>query len=531
MSTLTGTKQLLGLIGRLERIRLTIWVLVLGVVPPAVASSFLALYDTEAARRELVATVTSSPGLVALLGPVHGTSAGALTVWRIGTIGAVLIALMASFTVIRHTRAEEETGRRELIGGTVLGRHAPLLASSIAAVVAGVAIGSIVALGLVALGEDAVGAAAFGAAWVLVAAVFAGVGALAAQLTESAGGARAVAGGAVGLWFALRMVGDGAEASGAGWVSWLSPFGWVSKVEAFGSERWWVGGLFLALAFVIGWAAFVLSSRRDVGAGVFPPRPGPPEGSPGLRTPLALAWRLQKSSLIGWVVGVGAFASVWGGLADTIAQLVDDNPQIAEMFEALGGTGALTDAFFSAAMGIVALIVSVYVVDAVLTLRSEEDGRRAEPVLATTVGRTRWAGSHLVFAGLGPVVLMAAAGFTAGLTYGIISGDVPGQVVGLIGAALLYVPAIWVMAGVAMGLYGLAPHLTAVSWGALVAFLLLGQLGPILQLPEWAMNLSPFTHVPTPPEPVTVVPLVALALLAGGLVAAGLTGFRTRDLR
>jgi ABC-2 type transport system permease protein len=531
VSTLTGTAQLLGLIGRLDRVRFTIWVLVLGLIPPAIASSFLALYETEAARRELVATVTSSPGLVALLGPVHGSSAGALTVWRIGTIGAVLIALMASFTVIRHTRVEEETGRRELIGGAVLGRHAPLLASSIAAIGAGAAIGSIVALGLVGLEEDAAGAVAFGLTWALIAAVFAGVGALAAQLTESAGGARAAAGGVAGVWFALRMVGDGAEASGAGWVSWLSPFGWVSRVEAFGNERWWVPSLFVALAVSMGWAGFMLSARRDVGAGVFPPRPGPPEAAPGLRTPLALAWRLQKSSLVGWVVGVGAFATVWGGLADTIARLVDDNPQMAEIFEALGGAGALTDAFFGAAMGIVALIVSVYVVDVVLTLRSEEDGRRAEPVLATAVGRTRWAGSHLMFAGLGPVLLMAAAGFTAGVTYGIIAGDVPGQVVGLVGAALLHVPAIWVMAGVATVLYGLAPHLSALSWGALVTFLLLGQLGPILQLPEWAMNLSPFTHVPTPPAPVTVVPLVVLALLAGGLVAAGLTGFRTRDLR
>ena len=531
MSTLAGTRQLLGLIGRLDRIRLTVWVLALGLVPPAVASSFLTLYDTEASRRELVATVTSSPGLVALLGPVHGSSAGALTVWRIGTIGAVLMALMASFTVIRHTRAEEETGRRELVGGTVLGRHAPLVASTLTASVAGIAVGTIVAVGLIALGEEVVGAAAFGLVWALVAVVFAAVGALGAQLTESVGGARAVAGGMAGVWFALRVAGDGAEPGGGGWVSWLSPFGWVSRFEAFGDEQWWIVSLFLGLAAAIAGVAFALSAGRDVGAGVFSPRPGPPAAAPRLRAPVPLAWRLHRGSLVGWTVGVAAFATVWGGLADTMGDLVADNPQMAEIFEALGGSGALTEAFFSAAMGIVALIVSVFVVDTVLTLRTEEDEGRAEPVLATAVPRTRWAGSHVLFAVVGPVFLMAVAGAAAGLTYGIIAGDVAGQVGSLVLAALLYVPAIWVMAGVAMALYGLVPHLTALSWGTLVGFLLLGQLGPILQLPDWAMNLSPFTHVPTPPAPVTAIPLVALALVAAGLGAGGLVGFRARDLR
>ncbi|MFD0746328.1 hypothetical protein ACFQ1L_34155 [Phytohabitans flavus] len=36
------------------------------------------------------------------------------------------VAIAALLTVVRHTRAEEEMGRRELIGSTVVGRHAAL---------------------------------------------------------------------------------------------------------------------------------------------------------------------------------------------------------------------------------------------------------------------------------------------------------------------------------------------------------------------------------------------------------------------
>jgi ABC-2 type transport system permease protein len=530
MSTLTGTAHLLRLIARVDRIRLTVWALVLGFVPVGVASSFATLYETEASRQGLVATIASAPGLVALLGPVNGTSIGALTAWRVGTIGAVLVALMAAFTIIRHTRLEEETGRRELLGSTVMGRHAPVLAAALITLATGTVIGALLTGGLIGLGESASGAVAFGLSWALVATVFVGVGALAAQLTESAGGARAIAGSAIGLFFALRLAGDGGAANGVGWLSWLSPIGWVNKLEPYGEERWWVIALFIAIALLIGSVALVLSSQRDVGAGYFPPRPGPGTAAPLLSSPIGLAWRLHRGAVIGWSIAIALFATIWGGLADTVGKLFEDNPQLAEIFEAMGGAGTLTDIFFAAAMGIVALIVSAYAIDAALTLRSEEDGLRAEPILATPTPRLRWATSHVLFAVVVPIFIMTLAGVTAGLTYGTMSGEIARQIGDLVEAALLQVPAIWVAGGVAVALYGLAPRRTSLSWAALVGFLLVGQLGQILQFPQWVLNLSPFTHVPAPPEPVTLVPLLALTAIAALLVGIGLIGFGRRDV-
>jgi hypothetical protein len=51
----------------------------------------------------------------------------------------------------------------------------------------------------------------------------------------------------------------------------------------------------------------------------------------------------------------------------------------------------------------------------------------AHPVLATAVGRLRWAASHLLFGLLGPAVALAAAGLAEGLAYGLVSGDVEGE--------------------------------------------------------------------------------------------------------
>ena len=99
-------------------------------------------------------------------------------------------------------------------------------------------------------------------------------------------------------------------------------------------------------------------------------------------------------------------------------------------------------------------------------------------------------------------------------------------------AALVQLPAVWVLTGITVLVFGLAPGLVHGRLGrARCVFLLLGQLGPIFELPQWAMDLSPFTHMPKlPGGELTATPLVWLTLVAAALIAAGLTGFRRRDI-
>jgi ABC-2 type transport system permease protein len=530
MSTLTGTWQLIRFIGRQERVRLSVWVAILALVPIGTANAFIGLYPTPESREGLAATVASSPALTSLLGPLYDSNIGALTAWRSGTLGAFIVALMAILTMIRHTREEEETGRRELLGSTVVGRNAPLAAAMTVTIGAGVLLGALLAAGLVGVGLPAAGAIAFGLGFSGVTVVFAGVGALAAQLTEAASTARGIGVGIAGLAFVLRMAGD-SGGEGIEWLSWLSPIGWFSRMRPFAGEEWWVLGLWLGLGTGLALVASSIAARRDVGAGVFAARRGPASAGSGLRSPIGLAWRLHRGSLVGWTVGLGVLGVVYGAAGDSIADMLDGNPQLAEIFEQLGGEQGLTDTFFSAVVGIIAIISSAYAIRAVLRLRVEEEGLRADPVLATATPRGRWAGSHLVFGVLGPVLLLAVAGIMAGATYGMIVGDVGGQVPRVLGAAMVQLPAVWVLTGTAMALYGLAPRRTGLSWAVLVGCLILGQLGRILQFPQWSLNLSPFTHIPLfPAESLEALPMVLLLALSAALVGAGLIGFRRRDI-
>jgi polyether ionophore transport system permease protein len=530
VTTLVGTGSLVRLILRRDRWMLPVWVVVLSFIPIGVAGAFAGLYPTLDLRLELMATVVTNPGLVALLGPLYDPSIGGLTAWRIGTIGCVFVALMAVLTVIRHTRVEEETGRRELLGSTVIGRHAPLTAALIVVAATGLLIGIFIAAGLVATGEAAAGSIAFGLGWALIAAVFAAVGGVAAQLTANSGAARGIAVGAIGVAYLLRMAGDGGADNGFGWLTWLSPIGWFTRLRPFAGEQWWVALLSVGLVAVLVGVAYRLSSTRDVAAGVFEPRPGPATASPSLGTPLGLAWRLQRPSLLGWGIGLMLFGVVWGGIADSVTAIVDENPGLADILERLGGEQAIVDIFFSAAMGIVAYIVAAYAVRTALRLHTEETGLRAEPILATATPRLNWAGSHLTFAVLGPVLIMALVGVVTGIVYGATIGDLFGDVPRLTGSALLQVPAVWVMVGIAMTLYGLVPRLSALAWALLAGFLFVGLLGQVLQFPQWVIDLSPFSHTPTLPGDIDPVPLALLTGAAVILVGAGLAGFRRRDV-
>jgi ABC-2 type transport system permease protein len=233
---------------------------------------------------------------------------------------------------------------------------------------------------------------------------------------------------------------------------------------------------------------------------------------------------------VGWSLGLAVLGAVYGSVGDSIGDLLTDNPQLAEIFELLGGQQGITDAFFSTAMGILAVIASAYAIRTALRLRVEEEGLLAEPLLVTAVPRLQWARSHLYFALFGSVLMLGLAGLVAGATYGAIAGDT-GQMWRVLGAALIQVPAVWVVAGVATALFGLAPRLTALSWGVLVACLVFGQLGEILQFPRWLLNLSPFTHVPNLlAADVNAVPLIWLLVTAALLLSGGMAGFRRRDI-
>ena len=129
-----------------------------------------------------------------------------------------------------------------------------------------------------------------------------------------------------------------------------------------------------------------------------------------LRTPTALAWRLHRGTLAAWTAGFVAFGLLIGAVARTAADLFTGNQQLAEVLQRLGGKTDPADAYLATGYAVLGLAAAGYAVAAALRMRSEETGQRLEIVLAGAVPRARWTASHLLFALLGPAVVLAAAG-------------------------------------------------------------------------------------------------------------------------
>ena len=77
----------------------------------------------------------------------------------------------------------------------------------------------------------------------------------------------------------------------------------------------------------------------------------------------------------------------------------------------------------------------------------------------------------------------------------------------------------------------LLPRLASAAWVVLAVCVLLGQLGAVLELDQWLLDVSPFTHTPQVLRDTwTATPLYVLTALAVTLATAGLLTFRRRDI-
>ncbi|MDU0312788.1 polyketide antibiotic transporter [Phycicoccus sp. M110.8] len=526
MSTFAGTWPLLRLAWRRDRWVVTASVLALVVTAYSSMVATLDLYPTDAEAAAGARVMADNPSITALYGPLPSLTAPAVGVLKTIMLGSVFTAFLAFALVRRHTRTEEEEGRFELVAGGVVGRRAPLAAAVLLATATVLATGGLSALSLVATGVDPTGSLALGVVEVVAGLVMVGITAVACQLTTTARGAGGLALTILLLAFVVRAVAD--TSTDGQDLAYASFLGWAERVSPFGDNRLWL--VLPAVAALAGLlvVADVLLQRRDLGSGLWAARPGPARAAASLGSPLGLAWRLQRGAVLGWTIGYAVLGLVVGSIARSVDEIAS-SPGIEEMFRKMsGGQGSLLEVFFGTEIRFLAVGAAAYGITTALRLRSEESGGRAEVTLATNVGRWRWLSSHVLVAVLGSLWLLVVMGLSAGLSGGAVSEVGVAEV---LPAALATAPAVLVCVALTVLLFGTVPRWTAAAWGLLAAFVLIGELGPLVDLPGWAMGLSPFDHLGSlPGGDANLVGLTGLLLVALAAGALGYAGFRRRDL-
>ncbi len=522
---MTGMGAFLRAFARRDRWMVLSFVVGITILYWSQAPSVDGIYTTRKAFEEAAAMMESNPAFIAMTGPARALdTTGGQVAWQSTAFGAVVAGLMSMFLIGRHTRAEEESGRDELLRAGAVSRRTPMTAALVVTAVANVLVGIGVAASLVAYGLAVPGALSLGIGVIWTGLAFGAVALLATQLTSSTRAAYGITGSVIGVSYGLRAVGD---VSGGG-LSWLSPIGWYQGMHAYSGERWWPLLLLVAFTALVTVAAYAAFDRRDFGDGVWPSRPGPANAGPNLRSALGLSWTLQRGSLVGWASGMLLGGVALGSIGDDVKSLLGDSELSQDMF--IGGAGALVDSFYATAALMLALIASAYTVSNALRPRTEEDEGRLEALVATAMPRSRWWLGNTLITASGSVVMLAAAGAGLGLGFAFTTGEWD-RFGDLFGSTLLLFPGLVVLGGFTGLLVGARPKWSVLGWLVLLFCAVVLMFGQVLRFPSWVIDLSPFSHLGRfPAEPVSWGPL-AVVLLAGlSLGAAGLVAFQRRDL-
>ncbi|MDR7113204.1 ABC-2 type transport system permease protein [Microbacterium trichothecenolyticum] len=532
LSTLLGQRL------RRDWLQLTLWIA--GTVALALAglSGAAQTYGTEQERTALLATVMANPVILLFRGLPSGPGEQAFIVFLLMPFLVMMPAFMSTFLAVRHTRGDEEAGRLEPVAATTAGRTVPTVATIVHGVLANVVLGVLVAAAFLAAGSPAEGSWLAGFTAACGGLTYLGVALLAAQLMRTSRGANSLAVWVLvvtyfiaGIGNALGTPSDDLTHMRSSWLTWLSPFGWAENTRAFDENLWWPAFLCLAAFVVLAAVALALQTVRDLGASIVPERRGRAAASATLSTPTALVTRLATGSTIGWMAGAFFAGALSTSLGAVVNEMGSDNPAVADMLKALSAEADLEQAVIVVFFTMVGLLAACAGVQTVARARQEEAHGTAEPVLATPVQRVRWLADYVIV-GFIAIVLTCAAAFV-GAWAGAASLDN--------GAALTddaFVAA-WgqvIAASVFLVLtalvFTIAPRWTIpLGWTLVTAAIVFGLFGPLLGLPEWVTNLSPFSVAPVPSgSEVDLRGMWWLVLAVGVGAAASLTLMRRREL-
>ena len=115
---MTGLWALLRLRTRRDAVQVSIWTLAVLLLAygssVGVAENFGSLEE----RTSLLSLAVANPVILLFRGLPSGTAEGAFIVFLVLPFLAMLAALMATFLAVRHSRADEESGRADMVAAT-----------------------------------------------------------------------------------------------------------------------------------------------------------------------------------------------------------------------------------------------------------------------------------------------------------------------------------------------------------------------------------------------------------------------------
>jgi len=528
---MTNWARLLLLILKRDRLSLPVWILAV----TAFCVVFVPAIPQVAGTPEEIAVLQEmmkNPALIGMCGIAYGETytIGIMYTQMMMVFSSILVAVMNILLVIRHTRADEDEGRLEVIRALPTGRLSNLAAVTVLMVGVNLVVGLLTGFGMASFSIETVdlaGSLVYAAALAGCGLVFAGLTMIVVQLVWSARAATGLALGLMGFFYILRAYGDISSET----ASRISPLGLVERTLPYYENHWWPVFVLVGTGVVLMGVGFALNRARDLGAGLLPPLHRQRAHAPALLSgEWGLAWRLTRATIIAWGVTVFVLAAMYGTVMGQMESFLDSSPLYQQMMGIGADTVDVVGPVVSMLMLIMALIGAIPVLVVAYKLASEERRGRLDYVLGKSVSRDR------LFAGYALLVVAVAVVMQALSVLGFwpVAASVmddPMDISLVAKVAFNYLAPMIALGGLGFLLVGWAKKLTWIGWAYLVASFLVVYMGGMLNVPRWAERLVPFGMVNRwPTEAFSWWPWISLVVAGVLLAVLGAVGFRRRDV-
>jgi ABC-2 type transport system permease protein len=478
-----------------------------------------------------VIALLKNPAISALYGRARTLdTAGAFLAWKMGMFLALAVAAWAALASTRLTRAGEDDGSWDYFVASRPGRAPTFAAAATVLAGAGAAIGALTFASLAIASQNFADAALYGGAIAGVAWTGSAIGLLCSQVLSPRRSASQGALGIVGITFLLRMLAD--SSSGAGWLRWLTPFGWLENVGAFQnrSPSWIV--VLLAVPVAVALVAMALNRGRDVGSALWTRSDRRRAKEWLLVTSWRFAWRERTSTLWTWTGGIALLGLTIGYLTNALVAFGRSDPAYVALLDRWGFGAMITaKGFVGEICTMVAVALGFLVVTLLAAVGGDAQSGRLDAPLAMGVSRAKWLGGAMATTIGGTLAVAMACGlFTwIGVEASGTSMSLWDPLRGMLNATsvdplLIGLTTVLVVATARFAFLTMASVL-AIGYLAAV-------LGPVLKWPHWLVGASPFHYVTLVPSQAPNWGATLVFVGAGTLLAVvALLGFERIDLR
>ena len=477
-----------------------------------------------------VSALVRNPAFRALYGDFTSlNTAGAYTLWKVGIVMTLAVAIWAALGATRVTRGAEDVGTWDLLVIERVGRARVYRETVAVLALTGVAVGVAVAAALVFNGQRVVDSVLYGAGLTGLAWCAQATGLVAGELLAPRRSASQMALGAIGAAYLARMV---ADASNHGsWLASLTPFGWLERVGAFQHHHpIWLVPLVVTPVLAVAIVA-PIAGRRDVGSAWWQRRDRGPFRPGLLGSPWHFAWREFASTLAVWLVVTSFVGLVIGYLTNALVSFGRSDRSFAQLLARWHLGQMVSVRGYVGEIGtFLAVGLGFFVVAIITTVGSDAVAGRLELPLGNGAGRSSWLAATILVAS-GGVVLVAAVS-AVGIWIGVGSSGSSLSFRTALAATANALTTVPLVIGAAALVVAIAPRVAQVTLSGLLTLSYLdAALGPPLHWPTAVVNASIYHYARLVPAVAPHWPTVAGFVVLGAVTtAAAIAWFARSDL-